>query len=117
MFHRVPQPPVNPARRDLEHHDFWPGFVAVLIGLILILCGAMHSTGVPTVDGGPASETQLMMAYCFDGLQYADRMAAPPPPAVDDPEALERWARENARKPPPTWTVRVDTAANTPCPT
>ncbi len=117
MFQRVPQPGIKPALRDLEHHDFWPGFIAVLIGLVLVVCGAMHSTGVPTVDGGTASESQLMMAYCFDGLQYAERMAPPPPPAVDDPEALELWARQNAHTPPLTWKVRVDTAAKTPCPT
>ena len=117
MLRRVPQPPVDPALRDLEHHDFWPGFIAVLIGFVLIFCGARRLTSVQTVDGGTAWETQLIKAFCFDGLQYADRVAPTPPPTEDDPAALERWARQNANTPPPTWKVRVDTAAKTPCPT
>ena len=71
---RVPQPPVNPALRDLERHDFWPGFIAALIGIILAFCGARHLTGVDTVDGGTAWETQLIKAFSFDGLQYAEQM-------------------------------------------
>jgi hypothetical protein len=114
---RFAQPPVNPAARDLEHHDFWPGFVAALIGLILAFCGARHLTNVDTVDGGNAWETQLVRAFAFGGLQYADQLSPPPPPRGDDPEALERWARQNRDAEPPTWKVRVDTAAKTPCPT
>jgi hypothetical protein len=114
---RIPQPPVNPALRAVEHHDFWPGFVAVLIGAILTFCGARHLTDIDTVEGANAWETQLIMAFAFDGLQYADRMAPPPPPKGDDPEALERWARESRNRETPTWKVRVDTAARTPCPT
>ena len=114
---RVPQPPLNPALRDVEHHDFWPGFIAALIGLILAFCGARHLTRVDTVDGGSAWETQLIKAFAFDGLQYADKMAPPPPPPGDDPEAFERWARQTREAQPPAWKVRVDTAANTPCPT
>ena len=114
---RVPQPPVNPALRDLEGHDFWPGFVIALIGIILAFCGARHLTDVDTVNGGNASETQLIKAFSFDGLQYADKMAPPPPPRGDDPEALERWARQNREAVAPTWKIRVDTTAKTPCPT
>ena len=114
---RVPQPPVGPASRSLERHEFWPGFIVVLIGGILTFCGARHLTGVDTVDGGNAGETQLIMAFAFDGLQYADRMPPTPPPKGDDPKALERWARETRNAPPPTWKVRVDTSARTPCPT
>ena len=114
---RVPQPPLNPALRDLEHRDFWPGFIATLIGLILAFCGARHLTGVDTVDGGSAWETQLIKAFAFDGLQFASKLESPPPPPGDDPEAFERWARQNQNAEPPTWKVRVDTAAKTPCPT
>ena len=114
---RVPHPPVNPALRDSERHDFWPGFVASLIGLILVFCGARHLTGVDTKDGGSAWETQLVKAFAFGGLQFADRMAPPPPPSGDDPEALERWARQNRSPETPPWKVRVDTSARTPCPT
>ena len=114
---RIPQPPVNPAQRDPERHDFWPGFIAALIGIILTFCGARHLTGVDTVDGGSAWETQLVKAFSFDGLQYPDQVAPPPPPSGNDPEALDRWARQTRNAEPPTWKVRVDTAAKTPCPT
>ena len=114
---RVPQPPVNPALRALEHRDFWPGFIAALIGIILAFCGVRHLTGVDTVDGGNAWETQLIKAFTFDGLQYASKVSSPPPPRGDDPEALERWARQRREAEAPTWKVRVDTAAKTPCPT
>jgi len=114
---RVPQPPLNPALRDLERRDFWPGFIAALIGLILVFCGARHLTAVDTVDGGNAWETQLIKAFSFDGLQYASKVTAKPPPRGDDPQALEQWARQTRETEAPTWKVRVDTAASTPCPT
>jgi len=114
---RVPQPPISPAARDAERHDFWPGFIVALIGVILTCCGARHLTNVDTVDGDTARETELVKAFTFDGLQYPDQVAPPPPPRGDDPEALERWARQNRNREAPTWKVRVDTAAKTPCPT
>ena len=118
---RVPQPPVNPALRDREHHDFWPGFITALIGVVLLFAGARHLTGVDTVEGGTAWETQLMRAFSSGGLQYADRMPPPAPPKLDDPaasaEALDRWARENADAAPPSWRIRVDIGAKQACPT
>jgi hypothetical protein len=118
---RIPQPPVNPALRDRERHEFWPGFIVALIGALLLFCGARHMTNVETVDGGNAWETQLVKAFSASGLQYASQIAPPPPPRVDDPaagaEALDRWAREQANAAPPTWKVRVDVEAKTPCPT
>ena len=114
---RVPQPPISPASRAQERHDFWPGFIAALIGIILAFCGARHLTAVDTVDGATASEIQLVKAFTFDGLQYPDQVAPPPPPKGNDPEALERWARQTRNTEAPTWKVRVDTAAKTPCPT
>jgi hypothetical protein len=114
---RVAQPPVVASQRDLERHDFWPGFVATLIGVVLVFCGGRHLTDVDTVQGGNAWETQLVKAFAFGGLQFADRLAPAPPPRGDDPEAMERWARENRDTEAPTWRVRVDTAAKTPCPT
>lgn len=118
---RVSQPPVNPALRDVEHHDFWPGFIAALIGAVLVFCGGRHLTNVDTADGSTAWETQLVKAFSSGGLQYADQLAPPPPPKLDDPaaaaEALDRWAKQLASATPPKWKVRVDTAAKTPCPT
>jgi hypothetical protein len=115
MFKRVSQPPVDRALRDQERHSFWPGFVAALVGLVLVVCGARHVTAVDTVDGGMARETQLIKAYSSGGLQYADQLAPPPPPRSGNPDELTRWARQSAGAAP--WKVRVDTAAKTPCPT
>jgi hypothetical protein len=114
MFRRVAQPPVNPAMRDAERHDFWTGFVLAVVGFVLLLCGARHLTGVETVQGGTAWETQLVKAFSSGGLRFPEQVAPPPPPKDADPAALERWARQN---PPPTWKVRVDAGATTPCPT
>jgi hypothetical protein len=121
MFKRVTQPPMNPELRDLEHHDFWPGFVVVIMGVVVAFCGARHLTNVDTADGGTAWETQLIKAFSCSGLQYASQIAAPAPPKLDDTanpgEALNRWARQQANVQPPSWKIRVDTEAKTPCPT
>ncbi|MGP8052668.1 MAG: hypothetical protein ACLQAH_02490 [Limisphaerales bacterium] len=121
MFKRVPQPPVNPALRALERHDFWPGFVVVLAGVVVAVCGARHLTGVDTVDGNTASEIQLVKAFSSGGVQYASQLAPVAPPRLEDPaaeaEALDRWARQQANAQPPAWKIRVDVGAKTPCPT
>ncbi|MGO9585596.1 MAG: hypothetical protein ACLP2Y_05325 [Limisphaerales bacterium] len=121
MFKRVPQPPVNPALRALERHDFWPGFAAALAGVIVAFCGARHLTGVDTVAGNTASEIQLVKAFSSGGLQYASQLAPPPPPNLEDPaaeaEALDHWAKQLAQATPPAWKIRVDVSAQTPCPT
>jgi hypothetical protein len=114
-FRRVPQPPINPAGRQNEHHGFWPGFPALMLGLGLAVFGAWHLTAVETVNGGKAREIQLMKAYASGGLQFPK--SAPPPPDVGDPAALERWVQQYANATAPAWKVRVDTAATTPCPT
>ena len=118
---RIPQPPVNPALRDVERHDFWPGFVVVVAGVVLAFCGARHLTGVDTVAGNTATEIQLAKAFSSGGLQYANELAPPTPPKLTDPaaeaEALDRWAKQQASATAPTWKVRVDTAAAAPCPT
>jgi hypothetical protein len=114
---RVPQPPVNPALRDPERHDFWTGFAIALAGIVLIVCGARHLTAIETVEGGTAWETQLVKAFSSGGLQFPEQLALAPPPRGDDPAALERWARQRAQYSRPTWKVRVDAGATTPCPT
>jgi hypothetical protein len=58
-----------------------------------------------------------MRAFSTGGLQYADRVAPPPPPRGDDPIAMERWARQRASATQAAWKVRIDTEAKTPCPT
>ena len=121
MFKRVPQPPVNPVLRAVERHDFWPGFVAAVAGVVLAFCGGRHLTSVDTVDGGTAWETQLIKAFSTGAVQYADEQAPPPPPdfgaAANPAEALDRWAKQQANARPPTWKLRVDIGAQTPCPT
>jgi hypothetical protein len=121
MFRRIPQPPMNPAARAREAHDFRPGFIVALAGVILLASGFRHLTGVGTVDGGPAREVQLVRAFASGGLQYPSRIAPPPPPNLDnvaDPgAALDRWAKQVAAFQPPAWKLRVNAAAQTPCPT
>ncbi len=121
MTKRIPQPPVNPALRSLEHHDFWPGLAVAVAGLALLYYGARHMTSVDTVDGEAAWETQIIKAFSTSGLQYANRQPAPRPPKLDGvanpAEVLDRWAQEQANKQPAAWKIRVDVGAKTPCPT
>ena len=118
---RVPQPSINRALREVEQHEFWPGFIVAIIGGLLAFGGVRHLTGVDTVEGSTAWETQLIKAFSSGGLQYADRLAAAEPPRLDDPaaaaEALDRWSKQRATASASTWKVRVDTGAKTPCPT
>jgi hypothetical protein len=112
---------MNPATRALERHDFWPGLVVTVAGLALAVCGARHLTGIDTVDGDTAWETQLVKAFSSGGVQYASQQPPPPPPNLDDvanpDEALARWAREQADQVPPAWKIRVDLGAQAACPT
>ena len=118
---RIEQPPIQPALRDPERHDFWMGFVLALIGLIVLLCGARHLTGIETTDGHSAWETQVVKAFSTGGIRLLDLTAVPPPPPPDDPAARaraeEQIQRSLARATGPRWKVKVDTGANTPCPT
>ena len=121
MFKRVPQPPVNRSLRAREGHDFWSGAVVALAGAVILFCGARHLTNVDTVEDGTAWESQLVKAFSTGGLQYAADVAPPPPPRLDNVanpgEALDRWAKAKAAFRPPTWKVRVNASAQTPCPT
>jgi hypothetical protein len=121
MFKRIPQPPVNPALRALERHDFWPGFVATLAGLAVVFCGARHLTGVDTTDGDTATEAQLIKAFSSGGVQLASEQAPPPPPNLENvanpAEALDRWAKQQASVQTPAWKIRVDLGAKAACPT
>ena len=93
MFKRVPQPPVNPALRALEHHDFWPGFVAALAGVILAFCGARHLTGVDTVDGEHRLGNPVGQGLFLRRPAIRDQLAPPPPPQSRGPRRGSRGAR------------------------
>jgi hypothetical protein len=122
MRNRVQQPPIQPAARDKEHHDFWPGFICGLVGLIVLFVGAFHITGVETTDGNSASEPQLIKAFSSGGIQYADLTVRPPirggpdsPPGMFVPPPPE--PADESFAPGPRWRVKVNLGANTPCPT
>ncbi len=118
---RIPQPPINPAKRPLELHEFWPGFIATVIGAAIVFCGARHQTGVDTSKGSAAWETQLVKAFSSGGVQYASEQPAPPPPNLDGvanpAEVLDRWAKNQGKAQPPAWKIRVDLGAKAACPT
>jgi hypothetical protein len=118
---RVPQPPIDPARRDPEIHGFWVGFLMALLGLGLACYGARRLTAIETVAGDDASEAQLTKACSSSGLEFPDQAAPARPPKPDESlvgmEALGRWQHQLDSFTPPAWKVRVDTAAKTPCPT
>ncbi len=118
---KIEQPPIQPALRDPEGHDFWTGLVVVLIGLIVLVVGARHLTGVETTDAHTAWETQLVKAFSSGGIRLLDLTAVPPPPPPDDPAARaraeEQFERNLAKASGPRWQVKVDTGASTPCPT
>ena len=119
MPDRIEQPPIWPALRESERHDFWPGFVGALAGLIILLAGVRHLTGVETTDGNSAWETQLIKAFSSGGLEYRHLVARPvqtgpdnlpgllPPPESSDGRLISG----------PRWQVRVNLEARSPCPT
>lgn len=117
----IRQPPINPAQRAPERHDFWPAFIAAVAGVIITIGGARHLTGVDTTGNDTAWETQLIRAFSSGGVQYASDQAPPPPPnleGVANPaEALDLWAKTQASFQPPSWKIRVDLGAKAACPT
>jgi hypothetical protein len=121
MRGKIEQPPIQPALRDPERHDFWTGFVFALIGLIVLACGAWHTTGLETTDGNSAAEPQLVKAFSSGGIRFLDLTAPPPPPNPDDPAAVARaqelLQRQSARASGPRWQIKVDTGATGGCPT
>jgi len=75
----VPQPPINRRVRPNEAHDFWPGAVVALIGILVLVGGLARVTGVETLEGDAAWETQLVRAFSVGGLKYT----APGTPTLD----------------------------------
>ncbi|MGO8698534.1 MAG: hypothetical protein ACLQVY_12530 [Limisphaerales bacterium] len=120
-FRRVPQPPVHPEARAPERHEFWPGFIVAMAAALVVFFGARHLTSIGTAAGATARETQLVAAFASGGLQYPEQVAPAPPPnlagAANPAELLDRWAKEQANPHRPSWKVRVDASAKTPCPT
>jgi hypothetical protein len=116
---RVPQPPVQANLRDPERHGFWPPLVITLIAVILMGVGVRHVTGIETVEGGEASELQLVKAFSRGGLEQVDAITVLDPATFDNPEeaaaALEALA--DAEVDSPLFKFRVNTGAVDPCPT
>lgn len=116
---RVPQPPVNAALRDPERHSFWLAFVGMLVAAILLVGGTRHLTGMETVDGGIATEMQLVRAFTSGGLEQVETVTVVDPAAFNDPAAaavaLERMVEQEAGA--PRFKFRVNTGATDPCPT
>ena len=116
---RIPQPQVNPALRDTERHDFWPGFILALIAGVLLLCGAGHVTGVETQDGNSAWEFQLVRAFTSGGLEFTEPGPPPDPSSFSNPDeaaaAMDRAARAEALTLGARY--RVNIGAADPCPT
>jgi hypothetical protein len=119
MRKRVPQPPVNPIRRDPERHDFWLGCFLTIVAGSFVIWGAVHTTAVDTTDGNSAREFQLVKSFTCGGLKAEAAVKPPDPTQYSDPatlaEALERMAREEARS--PRLKYRVNVGAASPCPT
>jgi hypothetical protein len=116
---RVPQPPVNPLLRNTERHDFWPAAIITAVALALLVVGISRSTNVETVDGGSATESQLVKAFARGGLQFLAASAPIDPAAFADPDAAAAAMDQAARVTdlPLRNRYRVNTDAADPCPT
>ena len=116
---RVPQPPVVPQQRDPEHPAFWPGFVVVVVAVLLLFVGALNLTVVPTEDDESARETQLVKAFARGGLQFREARVRLDPATLADPgraaSAMDQAAR--IADLPLRERYRVNPNATDPCPT
>lgn len=121
MIRRISQPPINPRTRPTEQHDFWTGGVIAIVGLLILIAGLRHLTGVETLDGSSAWETQLVKAFATGGLRYDEATAAAPLNLPDNPAdaaaMLDRARQAATGKRHAIGRVRVDVGASTPCPT
>lgn len=119
LVKRVPQPPVNAALRDPEHHDFWRGLGFILVAAVCVVMGMVRPTKVETTDGELATSFQLTKGFARGGIVVQEAVTAPNPAVYSDPqamaEALKKMARERATS--PRLKYRVNTGAVDPCPT
>ncbi|MEI7730403.1 MAG: hypothetical protein WCO56_12580 [Verrucomicrobiota bacterium] len=116
---RIAQPPINPVRRDSEHHDFLPGFIPAVIGALLLFIGSRHLTSLDTTAGNSAWETQLVKAIANSGLQIVPPAPPPDPASLDDPvkaaAAFQQMDQQFAQ--PYKLKYRINTGAKAACPT
>lgn len=121
MIQQTPQPPINRLTRQTEEHDFWTGTVVAVIGLLFFIVGLRHLTGIETLDGNSAWETQIVKAFSTSGLRYGESTAAVSPALPDiSAEAkspLDHFNKAGTKKSHSIGRVRVDAGASTPCPT
>jgi hypothetical protein len=108
-------------KRPAERHDFWPGFVVAVIGALALVGGLRRITGIETVAGNSAWETQLVKAFSSGGLQYETPALPTGPADATDPSAtaatLKQWEQAATGGPGTRRHVRINTSAATPCPT
>ncbi len=118
MRARVAQPPIDPKARDPERHEFLPGLIVALLGMLLAVCGFTHVTGIVTEDGNSGTELQLIKAFSSGGLEY-EQPAPPKASNLDNPAAAAaEFARyETQQQQPLARRLRINTGASTPCPT
>jgi len=116
---RVPQPPVDPVKRDREEHDIWPALAVAVLALLLLFNGTRQPTTLETVEGESASEFQLIQAFGRGGLQFERATFSFDPVMFDDPQRIaaemDRAAQRAER--PLRERYRVNTGAVDPCPT
>jgi hypothetical protein len=119
MPRRVAQPPIDRSKRELERREPWTGLGLGLVSLVVLFCGATHTTDVATESGGNASEVQLVKAFSSGGLHYSQPYALPAPSVLNDPTkaaaAFQRLQERDRKLDKIKYTV--DVGAKTPCPT
>ena len=112
---------MNPRQRATERHEFWPGFIVGIMGLLVLVCGAGHATRIETTEGGTAWEWELVRAFTSGGLQAVDMQEPPDPSVYTDPgrmaQAMEQWERTRTGSGSAGLKYRVNPNAQTPCPT
>jgi hypothetical protein len=116
---KIPQPPISAQNRDPERHGWWTGTIFAVCGVVLLVLGARHVTGLETQDKEPAREHQLIKSFAYGALKVAPPPAPPDPTQFEDPAdaiaALEKFEREERERPAVKYVVH--TGAVDPCPT
>jgi hypothetical protein len=119
MLKRIPQPPIDLARRSREERPAWIGSSIAGLALLLAVIGLVRLTRVETVDENLALEPQVNLAFAHGGVRMVHPkvempsipgappwMPGDPPLTVAGPQARLRGSR-----------LAIDLTAKDPCPT